>query len=66
MVSTSMHYVPGCPILESVDLVNWSMAGYAVDRYDDDPRYDMQGGNLYLNGAWTSDISIMRPPFPKT
>ena len=52
MVSTSMHYVPGCPILHSKDLVNWEMVGYAVDRYDEDPRYDMQGGNLYLNGSW--------------
>ena len=48
MVSTSMHYVPGCPILTSKDLVNWQMAGYAVERYDEDPRYDMQGGQLYL------------------
>ena len=56
MVSTSMHYVPGCPILESADLVNWSMVGYAVDRYDEDPRYDMQGGTLYLNGAWASSL----------
>ena len=51
MVSTSMHYVPGCPIAQSHDLVNWEMAGYAVERYDEDPRYDMQGGTLYLNGA---------------
>ena len=50
MVSTSMHYVPGCPIIKSKDLVNWEMAGYAIDRYDEDPKYDMQGGNLYLNG----------------
>ena len=56
MVSTSMHYVPGCPIATSKDLVNWRMAGYAVERYDDDPRYDMQGGTLYLNGSWASTI----------
>ena len=56
MVSTSMHYVPGCPILTSRDLVNWQMAGYAVERYDEDPRYDMKGGNLYLNGAWAATI----------
>lgn len=56
MVSTSMHYVPGCPVATSKDLVNWRMAGYAVERYDDDPRYDMQGGTLYLNGAWASTI----------
>ena len=42
MVSTSMHYVPGCPILKSKDLVNWEMAGYAVERYDEDPRYDLE------------------------
>lgn len=56
LVSTSMHYVPGCPIATSKDLVNWTMAGYAVDRYDEDPRYDMQGGNLYLNGSWAATI----------
>ena len=55
-VSTSMHYVPGCPIAKSKDLVNWEMVGYAVDRYDEDPRYDMQGGNLYLNGSWAATI----------
>lgn len=45
-VSTSMHYVPGCPVLISKDLVNWKMAGYAVERYDEDPRYDMKGGEF--------------------
>jgi len=33
-VSTSMHYLPGCPILKSKDLVNWEMAGYAVNKYN--------------------------------
>ena len=47
-VSTSMHYVPGCPIATSKDLVNWKMAGYAVDRYDEDARYDLKGGDRYL------------------
>lgn len=56
MVSTSMHYVPGCPILTSKDLVNWKMAGYAVERYEEDPRYDMQDGGLYLNGSWAATI----------
>lgn len=56
MVSTSMHYVPGCPILHSKDLINWDMAGYAIERYDEDPRYDLNGGNLYLNGSWAASI----------
>ena len=56
MVSTSMHYVPGSPVAKSKDLVNWEMVSYAVDRYDEDPRYDMQGGTLYLNGSWANSI----------
>lgn len=55
-VSTSMHYVPGCPIAKSKDLVNWEMAGYAVPRYDEDPRYNLAGGNMYLSGSWASTI----------
>lgn len=56
LVTTSMHFVPGSPILRSKDLVNWEMAGYAVNRYDEDPRYDMKGGTLYLNGSWANTI----------
>lgn len=51
-----MHYVPGSPVAKSKDLVNWEIVGYAVDRYDEDPRYDMQGGNLYLNGSWANSL----------
>ena len=63
MVSTSMHYVPGSPVLQSSDLVNWEMAGYAVERYDEDPRYDMQGGQLYLNGSWANSIRYHQGKF---
>ena len=56
LISTSMHYVPGCPIAKSKDLVNWEMAGYAVDRYDENPKYNMEGGTLYLNGSWAPTI----------
>lgn len=63
MVSTSMHYVPGCPVIKSKDLVNWEMASYAVDRYDEDPRYDMQGGTLYLNGSWIPPYLVPPPRF---
>jgi len=55
-VSTSMHFVPGCPVLKSKDLVNWEMSGYAVSQYDEDEKYDMHGGTMYLNGSWASTI----------
>lgn len=56
MVSTSMHYVPGSPILRSLDLVNWEMAGYALDHYTENPKFDLQGGSMYLNGSWANTI----------
>ncbi|RQO64753.1 beta-xylosidase [Pedobacter sp. KBW01] len=55
-VSTSMHYVPGCPVLKSKDLVNWEMASYVIDRYNEDPRYDLKGGEMYLRGSWAATI----------
>lgn len=63
MVSTSMHYVPGSPIATSRDLVNWKMIGYAIDRYDEDPRYDLKGGSLYLNGSWANSIRYNKGKF---
>ncbi|HVI44255.1 MAG TPA: glycoside hydrolase 43 family protein [Chitinophaga sp.] len=62
-ISTSMHYVPGCPIAVSKDLVNWEMAGYAVPRYEEDPRYDMKGGDMYLNGSWAATIRHHKDSF---
>ena len=56
MISTSMHYVPGAPIVKSKDLVNWEMVGYALDHYTEDPRYNMEGGTLYLNGSWAATL----------
>jgi beta-xylosidase len=56
LISTSMHYVPGCPIAKSKDLVNWEMAGYALPEYKEDPRYNLQGGDRYLRGSWAATI----------
>lgn len=55
-VSTSMHYVPGCPVLKSKDLVNWEMAGYAIDQLEEDVRYNLEGGSMYLRGSWAATI----------
>ncbi|MDR3688030.1 MAG: glycoside hydrolase 43 family protein [Fimbriimonas sp.] len=61
--STSMHYVPGCPIAKSKDLVNWTLVGYAIDRYEEDPRWDMKGGELYLNGSWATTLRYHKGHF---
>ncbi|WP_300804860.1 family 43 glycosylhydrolase, partial [uncultured Duncaniella sp.] len=42
MVSTTMHLMPGCPVMRSKDLVNWETIGYVFDRLTDTPRYDLE------------------------
>ena len=32
MVSTTMYFSPGAPIMKSKDLVSWEMCGYVYDR----------------------------------
>ena len=34
MVSTTMHFMPGCEILRSYDLLNWEHAAYVYDRLE--------------------------------
>lgn len=55
-VSTSMFMLPGVTILKSYDLVNWSIAANVVPRFDDDPYFDLQGGNRYAHGQWATAI----------
>lgn len=33
MVSTTMHFMPGCEILQSFDLVHWSMRLMSMRRW---------------------------------
>lgn len=56
MVSTTMHLMPGCPVMHSRDLVNWETVGYVFDRLDDTPRYNMEGGTVYGRGQWATSI----------
>ena len=55
MVSTTMHLVPGAPIMHSKDLVNWEIVSYLYDRLDDKPNYDLKEGtetpDLLLHGG---------------
>ncbi|MDE6653184.1 MAG: family 43 glycosylhydrolase, partial [Muribaculaceae bacterium] len=38
MISTTMHLMPGGPIMKSDDMVNWETIGYVFDRIDDGDR----------------------------
>lgn len=56
MVTTTMHLMPGCPILKSKDLVNWELASYVFDTLDDTPRYRLEGGTVYGVGQWATSL----------
>ena len=56
MVSTTMHLIPGAPIMKSKDLVNWEIISYLFDEIKDSPFYDLEGGNVYSAGQWASSI----------
>jgi len=56
MVSTTMHLMPGAPIMRSRDLTHWQTVGYIYDRLTDSPKYDMQGGTVYGRGQWATSL----------
>jgi len=57
MSSTTMHMVPGVPIMKSKDLVNWQIVSYAYDILDDVDALNLANGkNSYGKGSWASSI----------
>ena len=56
MVSTTMHLMPGAPIMRSKDMVNWEIISYLFDEIKDSPLYDLEGGDVYGQGQWASSI----------
>src|SRR5690349_23956964 len=57
MSSTTMHMSPGLPIMQSKDLVNWQMVGYAYDVLDSVDALNLQNGqNAYGRGSWASSL----------
>ena len=56
MVSTTMHLMPGAPVMRSKDLVNWETIGYVFDSLHDTPRYDLIDGTVYGKGQWATSL----------
>ena len=53
MTGTTMHAVPGLPLLRSRDLVNWEFVSYAMPSFPDGPEYRLEAGkDLYGQGIW--------------
>lgn len=56
MMSTTMHLMPGAPVMRSRDLVNWELTGYLFDKLNETPKYDMEDGTVYGRGQWATSI----------
>ncbi|MCF0215831.1 MAG: family 43 glycosylhydrolase [Fibrobacteraceae bacterium] len=57
MVSTTMHYAPGVPIMKSTDLANWRTVNYAYETLINNNKMNLNGGeNAYGKGSWASGI----------
>jgi xylan 1,4-beta-xylosidase len=53
LTGTTMHSMPGLPILHSKDLVNWRFVAYAMQKLDLGPAYRLEDGkNVYGQGIW--------------
>ena len=53
MVSTTMHFMPGCEILRSYDLIHWEHATYVYDRLDGTSGQRLEENeNIYGKGMW--------------
>lgn len=67
LVSTTMHLMPGGPIMRSTDLVNWETVSYLFDTINDTPRYDLNNpetdGTTYGRGQWATSIRYHKGMF---
>lgn len=53
LTGTTMHTMPGLPVLHSKDLVNWEFLTYAVNKLDFGPAYRLEEGkDIYGQGIW--------------
>lgn len=57
MVCTTMHFMPGCEILRSYDLVHWEHASYVYDVLDGTDAQKLTGEqHIYGKGMWAATL----------
>ncbi|MBZ4191982.1 glycoside hydrolase 43 family protein [Niabella beijingensis] len=56
LISTTMHLMPGAPIMKSGDLVHWEIVSYVFDSLTDNSKYNLINGTVYGRGQWASSI----------
>jgi beta-xylosidase len=58
MVSTTMHFTPGCVILRSYNLVDWEFASYVYDKLEmTNGQLLMDNRGVYGKGMWAASLN---------
>jgi xylan 1,4-beta-xylosidase len=64
LTGTTMHSMPGLPVLHSRDLVNWRFLSYALDRLDLGPAFRLENGkHVYGQGIWAPSFRYHKGTF---
>ncbi len=64
LTGTTMHTMPGLPVLHSKDMVNWELISYAAPRLDMGPELRMEDGkDFYGQGIWAPCIRFHNDTF---
>lgn len=57
MVSTTMFFTPGVPVMKSDDLVSWEICNYVYDTYADGDKQNLVGKEHdYAHGQWATSL----------
>ena len=59
MVSTTMHFMPGCVILRSYNLVDWEFASYVFDKLEPTDGQTLKDNRgVYGKGMWAASLNF--------
>ena len=64
LTGTTMHAMPGLPVLRSKDLVNWEFLSYAAPKLDFGPAFRLEDGKgIYGQGIWAPSLRFHNGTF---
>lgn len=64
MVSTSMFFCPGAPIMKSTNLASWQICNYVYDIYADGDVQNLRNGKHdYAHGQWATSLRYYEGKF---
>ncbi|MGN7310860.1 glycoside hydrolase family 43 protein [Alkalicoccobacillus gibsonii] len=64
MVSTSMHSMPGCPILKSINLRDWEIHSYVYETLEQNEAHELvEGAHIYGKGMWAASLRYHKGRF---